>query len=41
MACNIWRVEYNDRTDPENGLPDEDVNTIDEIPVYSINNVIC
>ncbi len=24
-------------TDPEDGLPDEDVNAIDEIPVYSIN----
>jgi hypothetical protein len=29
--------EYNDKTDPEDGLPDENVNAIDEIPVYSIN----
>jgi hypothetical protein len=40
----IWKgtpyyahIEYNDKTDPEDGLPDEDVNAIDEIPVYSIN----
>jgi hypothetical protein len=44
MACMIWRgtpyyahIEYNDKTDPEDGLPDEDVNAIDKIPVYSIN----
>jgi hypothetical protein len=44
MACMIWKgtsyyahIEYNDKTDPEDGLPDEDVNAIDEIPVYSIN----
>ncbi|MFY9868635.1 MAG: DUF6293 family protein [Candidatus Nitrosopolaris sp.] len=44
MACMIWKgtpyyahIEYNDKTDPEDGLPDEDVNEIDEIPVYSIN----
>jgi hypothetical protein len=44
MACMIWKgtpyyahMEYNDKTDPEDCLPDEDVNTIDEIPVYSIN----
>ena len=30
-------IEYNDKTDPEDDLPDEDVNAIDEIPVYSIN----
>jgi hypothetical protein len=30
-------IQYNDKTDPEDGLPDEDVNAIDEIPVYSIN----
>jgi hypothetical protein len=30
-------IEYNDKTDPEDGLPDENVNAIDEIPVYSIN----
>ena len=44
MACMIWKgtpyyahIEYNDKTDPEDGLPDEDVNALDEIPVYSIN----
>ena len=44
MACMIWKgtpyyahMEYNDKTDPEDCLPDEDVKTIDEIPVYSIN----
>ena len=44
MACMIWKgtpyyahIEYNDKRDPEDGLPDEDVNAIDEIPVYSIN----
>jgi hypothetical protein len=31
------RIEYNDKTDLEDGLPDEDVKAIDEIPVYSIN----
>ena len=30
-------IEYNDKTDPDDGLPDEDVNAIVEIPVYSIN----
>jgi len=44
MACMIWKgtpyyahIDYNDKTDPEDGLPNEDVSTIDEIPVYSIN----
>jgi hypothetical protein len=44
MACMIWRgtpyyahIVYNDKKDPADGLPDEDVTTIDEIPVYSIN----
>jgi hypothetical protein len=44
MACMIWKgtpyyahIEYNDKKDPTDGLPDEDVTTIDEIPVYSIN----
>ncbi len=30
-------IEYNDKTDPEDCPPDEDVNAIDESPVYSIN----
>lgn len=30
-------IDYNDKRDPIDGLPDEDVTTIDEIPVYSIN----
>jgi hypothetical protein len=45
MACMIWKgtpyyahIEYNDKTDPEDGLPDEDVKAIDEIPAYSINS---
>jgi hypothetical protein len=40
----IWKgtpyyahIEYNDKKDPADGLPDEDVTAIDEIPVYSIN----
>ena len=40
----IWKgtpyyahIEYNDKTDPEDDLPAEDVNVIDDIPVYSIN----
>jgi len=40
----IWKgtpyyahIKYNDKTDPDDGLPDEEVNAIDEIPVYSIN----
>jgi hypothetical protein len=40
MARTIWKgtpyyadIEYNGKTDPDDGLPDEDVNTIDEIPV--------
>lgn len=44
MACMIWKgtpyyahMEYNGKKDPIDGLPDEDVTTIDEIPVYSIN----
>jgi hypothetical protein len=42
----IWKgtpyyayIEYNDKTDLEDGLPDEDVNAIDEMPVYSINKL--
>jgi hypothetical protein len=44
MACMIWKgtpyyvhIEYNDKKDPADGLPDEDVTAIDEIPIYSIN----
>jgi CRISPR locus-related DNA-binding protein len=44
MACMIWKgtpyyahIEYNDKKDPADDLPDEDVTAIDEIPVYSIN----
>ncbi len=44
MACMIWKgtphyahIEYNEKKDPSDGLPDEDVTAIDEIPVYSIN----
>ena len=40
----IWKgtpyythMKYNDKKDLADGLPDEDVNAIDEIPVYSIN----
>ena len=31
------RIEYNDKKDLEDGLPNEDFIAIDEIPVYSIN----
>jgi len=44
MACMIWKgtpyyahMDYNNEKDPADGLPDEDVTTIEEIPVYSIN----
>jgi hypothetical protein len=44
MACMIWKgtpyyahMEYNNKKDPADGLPDEDVTEIQEIPVYSIN----
>ena len=44
LACMIWKgtpyyahIDYNDKKDPADDLPDEDVTTIDEIPVYSIN----
>jgi hypothetical protein len=44
MACMIWKgtpyyahIEYNNKKDPADGLPDEDVTTIEEIPGYSIN----
>jgi hypothetical protein len=44
MACMIWKgtpyyahIVNNDKKDPADGLPDEDVTTIEEIPVYSIN----
>ena len=44
LACMIWKgtpyyahMEYNDKKDPTDGLPDEDVTAINEIPVYSIN----
>ena len=44
LACMIWKgtpyyvhMEYNDKKDPTDGLPDENVTAIDEIPVYSIN----
>ena len=30
-------LRYNDKTDPEDSLPDENVNVIDEISVNSIN----
>jgi len=30
-------MEYNNKRDPADGLPDEDVTEIQEIPVYSIN----
>ena len=40
----IWKgtpyythMKYNDKKDLADGLPDEDVNAINEIPVYSIN----
>src|SRR5881296_1292917 len=44
LAYMIWKgtpyyahIEYNDKKDPADGLPEEDVTVIDEIPVYSIN----
>jgi CRISPR/Cas system-associated protein Csm6 len=44
LACMIWKgtpyyahIDYNDKKDPVDYLPDEDVTAIDEIPVYSIN----
>src|SRR5438093_8140444 len=44
LACMIWKgtpyyahIDYNDKKDPADDLPEEDVTTIDEIPVYSIN----
>jgi uncharacterized protein DUF6293 len=44
MACMIWKgtpyyahMEYNSKKDPTDGLPDEEVTEIQEIPVYSIN----
>ena len=30
-------MEYNNKKDPADDLPDENVTTIEEIPVYSIN----
>jgi len=30
-------IEYKDKKDPADGLLDEDVTTIDKIPVFSIN----
>ena len=40
----IWKgtpyyahIDYNDKKDPADDLPEEDVTAIDEIPVYSIN----
>jgi hypothetical protein len=40
----IWKgtpyyahIDYNDKRDPAEDLPDEDVTAIVEIPVYSIN----
>ena len=44
LACMIWKgtpyyahIDYNDKKDPADDLPEEDVTAIDEIPVYSIN----
>src|SRR5215831_422256 len=44
MACMIWKgtpyyahIVYDDKKDLVDGLQDEDVTTIDELPVYSIN----
>ena len=40
----IWKgtpyyahIDHNDKKDPADDLPEEDVTAIDEIPVYSIN----
>jgi hypothetical protein len=37
LASVKAHINYNDKKDPSDDLPDEDVTAIDEIPVYSIN----
>jgi hypothetical protein len=44
LACMIWKgtpyythTEYNDSKDPTDGLPDENIKSTIELPVYSIN----
>jgi Family of unknown function (DUF6293) len=44
LACMIWKgtpyyvhIKYDDKKDPEDGLPDENVISLLQIPVYSIN----
>ena len=44
LACMIWKgtpyyahLDYDDKKDPEDGLPDENVTSLVELPVYSIN----
>jgi hypothetical protein len=44
LACMIWKgtpyyahIDYADKKDPNDGLPDENVISIAELPVYSIN----
>jgi hypothetical protein len=44
LACMIWKgtpyyahIDYDDKKDPDDGLSDESVTSLVELPVYSIN----
>ena len=44
LACMIWKgtpyyahIDYDNKKDPSDGLPDENVTSLVELPVYSIN----
>jgi hypothetical protein len=44
LACMIWRgtpyyahIDYTNEKDPDDGLPDENITSLAQLPVYSIN----
>ena len=44
LACMIWKgipyyahIDYNNKKDPDDGLPDENITSLAQLPVYSIN----
>jgi hypothetical protein len=44
LACMIWKgipyyahIDYNNKKDPDDGLPDENITSLARLPVYSIN----
>ena len=44
LACMVWKgtpyyahIDYNNKKNPEDDLPDENITSLVEVPVYSIN----